>query len=55
MQWPMIYVLGVIQTATSYDIDLDAAQVFDTLIGTISHQVIRSAVTGQYQDVMDIG
>jgi hypothetical protein len=54
-QSPMLYALGVLQNATSEDIDLDADQVYDTLIGIISPQALRSAVIGQYNDViMDV-
>jgi hypothetical protein len=37
-QSPMLYALGVLQNAASEDIDLDADQVNDTLIGTIPHR-----------------
>jgi hypothetical protein len=51
----MLYALGVLQNAASEDIDLDADQVYDTLIGKISTQALWSAVIGQYNDViMDI-
>jgi len=51
----MLYALGVLQNAASEDIDLDADQVYDTLIGKISPQALRSAVIGQYNDViMDV-
>ena len=54
-QSPMLYALGVLQNAASEDIDLDADQVYDTLIGKISPQALRSAVIGQYNDViMDV-
>jgi len=33
MQSPMLYALGVLQDAASEDIDLDADQVYDTMIG----------------------
>ena len=51
-QSPMLYALGVLQDAASEDIDLDADQVYDTLIGKISPQALRSAVIGQYNDVI---
>jgi len=51
-QSPMLYALGVLQNAASEDIDLDADQVYDTLIGMISPQALRSAVIGQYNDVI---
>ena len=51
----MLYVLGVLQNAASKDIDLDTDQVYDTLIRIISPQMLRSAVIGQYNDViMDV-
>jgi hypothetical protein len=54
-QSPMVYGLGVLQNAASEDIDLDADQVYDTLIGMISPQALLSAVIGQYNDViMDV-
>jgi hypothetical protein len=54
-QSPMLCGLGVLQNAASEDIDLDADQVYDTLIGKISTQALWSAVIGQYNDViMDI-
>jgi hypothetical protein len=54
-QSPMLYALGVLQNAAREDIDLDADQVYDTLIGEISPQALRSAVIGQYNDViMDV-
>jgi len=54
-QSPMLYALGVLQNAASEDIDLDADQVYDTLIGKISPQALRSAVIGQYNNViMDV-
>jgi len=55
-QWmkpsPMLYALGVLQNAASEDIDLDAVQVYHTLSGKISPQALRSAVIGQYNDVI---
>jgi hypothetical protein len=51
-QSPLLYALGVLQNAASEDIDLDADQVYDTLIGKISPQALRSAVIGQYNDVI---
>ena len=48
----MLSALGVLQNAASEDIDLDADQVYDTLIGKISPQALRSAVIGQYNDVI---
>ena len=54
-QSPMLYVLEVFQYAASEDIDLEADQVYDTLIGMISPQALWSAVIGQYNNViMDI-
>jgi hypothetical protein len=54
-QSPMLYALGVFQNAASEDIDLDADQVYDTLIGKISPQALQSAVIGQYNEViMDV-
>ena len=53
-QSPMLYALEVPQNAASEDIDLDADQVYDTLIGKIFPQTLRSAVIGQYNDVMDV-
>jgi len=54
-QSPMIYALGVHQNAASWDIDLDADQVYDNLIGIISPQALWSAVIGQYNYViMDV-
>jgi len=54
-QSPMLYALGVLQNAASEDIDLDADQVYDTSIGKISPQALRSAVIGQNNDViMDV-
>jgi len=54
-QTPMLYALGVLQNAASEDIDPDADQVYDTLIGKISPQALRSAVSGQSKDViMDV-
>jgi hypothetical protein len=51
-QSPLLYALGVLQNAASEDIDLDADQVYDTIIGNISPQALRSAVIGQYNDVI---
>jgi len=51
-QSPMLYALGVLQNAASEDIDLEADHVHDTLIGKISPQALRSAVIGQYNDVI---
>jgi hypothetical protein len=53
-QSPMLYAMGVLQNAASEDLDLDADQVNDTLIGKISPQALRSAVIGQYNDVLDV-
>jgi len=51
----MLYALGVLQIAASEDIDLDADQVYNTLIGKMSPQALRSAVIGHYHDViMDV-
>jgi hypothetical protein len=50
----MLYELGVLQNAASEDIDLDTDEVYDTLIGKCSPQALRSAVIGQYNDVMDV-
>jgi hypothetical protein len=51
----MLYALGVLQNAASEDIDLDADQLYATLIGKISPQALRSAVIGQCHDViMDV-
>lgn len=46
--------LGVLQDATSENVDHDANQIHDTLIGKNSSQALRSAVNGQYRNVMDI-
>jgi len=35
---PMLYALGVLQKAASDDIELDANQVYDTLIGMVFPQ-----------------
>jgi hypothetical protein len=51
-QSPMLYALWVLQNAASEDNDLDADQVYDTMIGKISPQALRSAVIGQYNDVI---
>jgi len=48
----MLYALGVLENAASEDIDLDAVQVYDSLIGMISPQGLRSAVIGQYDNIM---
>jgi hypothetical protein len=54
-QSPMLYALGVLQNAASEDVNLDADQVYDSLIGKITPQTLRSAVIGQYNDViMDV-
>jgi hypothetical protein len=54
-QSPMLYALGVLQNAAREDIDLAADQVYDALIGKIYPQALRSAVIGQYNDViMDV-
>jgi hypothetical protein len=54
-QLPMLYALEVLQNAASEHIELDADQVYDTLIGKISPQALLSAVIGQYNDViMDV-
>jgi len=54
-QSPMLYALGVLQNTASEDIVLDADQVYDTLIGKMSPQALRTAVIGQYNDViMDV-
>jgi len=51
----MVYVLGVHQNAASEDIDFNADQVYNTLLGRISIQALWSAVIGQYNDViMDV-
>jgi len=47
----MVYALGVLQNAASEDIDLNADEVYDSLIGKSSPQALRSAVIGQYNDV----
>lgn len=46
--------LGVLQNASSENVDHDANQIPDTLIGMITSQALRCAVIGQYRDVMDI-
>jgi hypothetical protein len=51
-QSPMLYALGVLQNAAGEDSDLDGDQVYDTLIRKISPQQLRSAVIGQYNDVI---
>ena len=48
----MLSALGVLQNAASEDIDLDADQVCNTLIGMISPQALCPAVNGQYNDVI---
>jgi len=54
-QSPMLYALGVLQNEASEVINLNADHVYDTLIGKISQQALRSAVIGQYNDViMDV-
>jgi hypothetical protein len=53
-QSPMLYTLVVLQNAASEDIDYDADQVYDTLIGKIFPQALRSTVIGHYKDVMDV-
>ena len=54
-QSPLLYALGVLQNAASENIDLNADQIGDTLIGKICPQALRSAVIGQYNDViMDV-
>jgi len=54
-QSPMLSALGVLQNAASEDSVLDADQVYDTFLGKISPQALRSAVIGQYNDViMDV-
>jgi hypothetical protein len=51
----MLYAQGVQQNAASEDIDLNAVQVYDSLIGKNSPQALWSAVIGQYNDViMDV-
>jgi len=42
----MLYALGVIQNTASEDIDLNADQVYYTLIGKISPLALWSAVIG---------
>lgn len=51
---PMLYTLRVLQNTDSEDIDLDAAQRYDSCIGKISPQELWSAVIGRYYDVMDV-
>jgi hypothetical protein len=51
-QSPMLYGLGVLQNSASENIDLNADQIGDTLIGKISPQPVQSAVIGQYNDVI---
>jgi len=54
-QSPMLYALGVLPNSACQDINLDADQVYDTLIGMISPHGLQSAVIGQYNNVkMDI-
>jgi len=53
-QSPILYVLGVLQNIASEDIDLNADQVYDTLIGKISPQALRSAVICHYNNVTDV-
>jgi hypothetical protein len=54
-QSPMLYTLGVLQNAACGDLDLNVDQVYDSLIRKISPQALRSAVIGQYNDViMDV-
>jgi len=48
----MLFALGVLQNAASEDIDHNADQVYDTLIGNISPQVLWPAMIGQYADVI---
>jgi len=48
----MLYGPGVLQNTASEDSDLDAEQVYDTLIGKISPQALRSVVIGEYNDVV---
>jgi len=52
---PMLYSLRVLHNARSEDINVDADQLYDTLIGKISPQAVQSAVIGQYSNViMDV-
>jgi hypothetical protein len=51
-QSPMLYAVVVLQNAASDDIDLNADQVYDTLIRKSSPQTLQSAVIGQYHDVI---
>ena len=51
----MLYSLRVLHNARSEDINVDADQLYDTLIGKISPQAVQSAVIGQYSNViMDV-
>ena len=51
----MLYSLRVLHNAPSEDINVNADQLYDTLIGKISPQAVRSAVIGQYNNVtMDV-
>jgi len=53
-QSQMLYVLGVLRNTASEDNDLDADQVYDSIIRNISPQPLWSAVIGHYNDVMDV-
>jgi hypothetical protein len=47
--------MAVLQNVASEDIDLDADQVYETLMGKISPQALQSVVIGQYNNViMDV-
>jgi len=47
----MQYSLGALQNAASEDIDLNADQVDDTILGQISPKALLCAVCGQYNAV----
>jgi len=46
---------GGCQKTANMDIDLNADQVYDTLIWKMSPQALWSAVIGQYNDTIDVG
>jgi hypothetical protein len=49
---PMLYVLGILWNTASEDIDFDAEQVYNTLIGMIYPEALPSGVIGQYNNVV---
>ena len=46
-QSPMLYAFGILTTDANSEGDVNAGQVYDTLIGRIPPQILREALIGQ--------